>query len=67
MMRAAGLTWVLRYYTTRAGGKRVEHMVTIGHVKDIGPKKSDASRGADRQKLRDIQVPHVTRSVSSKA
>jgi hypothetical protein len=28
-------------------------MVAIGLVKDIGPKKSDASREADRQKLRE--------------
>ncbi len=47
------MTWVLRYYTTRADGKRVEHMVAIGLVKDIGPKKADASREADRQKLRE--------------
>lgn len=51
--RADGMTWVLRYYTTRADGKRVEHMITIGLVKDIGPKKSDASREADRQKVRE--------------
>ena len=51
--RADGMTWVLRYYTTRADGKRVEHMVGIGLVKDIGPKKADASREADRQKLRE--------------
>jgi len=51
--RAEGMTWVLRYYTTRADGKRVEHTVAIGLVKDIGPKKADASREADRQKLRE--------------
>lgn len=51
--RAEGMTWVLRYYTTRADGKRVEHMVGIGLVKDIGPKKADASRETDRQKLRE--------------
>jgi hypothetical protein len=44
---------VLRYYTTRADGKRVEHMVAIGLVKNIGPRKADASREADRQKLRE--------------
>src|SRR5229473_1536087 len=44
--RADGMTWVLRYYTTRADGKRVEHMVALGLVKDIGPKKADASREA---------------------
>jgi integrase len=47
------LTWVLRYYKTRADGKRVEHTVTVGLVKNIGPKKADASREADRQKLRE--------------
>src|SRR6202034_3644125 len=47
--RADGMTWVLRYYTTRADGKGVEHIVAIGLVKDIGPKKSDASREADRR------------------
>jgi hypothetical protein len=47
------MTWILRYYKTRADGKRVEHTVTIGLVKDIGPKKADASREADRQKLRE--------------
>ncbi len=47
------MTWVLRYYTTRADGKRVEHTTTIGLVKDIGPKKADASRETDRQKLRE--------------
>ena len=51
--RAEGMTWVLRYYKTRADGTRVEHTVTIGLVKDIGPKKADASREADRQKLRE--------------
>src|SRR5215510_10407390 len=51
--RADGMTWVLRYYTTRADGKRVEHTVAIGLVRNIGPKKADASREADRQKLRE--------------
>ena len=51
--RAEGMTWVLRYYTTRADGKRVEHTVAIGLVKDIGPNKADASREVDRQKLRE--------------
>ena len=51
--RAEGMAWVLRYYTTRTDGKRVEHMVSIGLVRDIGPKKADASREADRQKLRE--------------
>ncbi len=52
-MRADGMTWVLRYYATRSDGKRVEHMVAIGLVKDIGPKQADASREVDRQKLRE--------------
>ena len=51
--RADGMTRVLRYYTTRADGKRVEHIIAIGLVKDIGPKKADASREADRQKVRE--------------
>ena len=57
--RAEGMTWVLRYYATRADGKRVEHTVAIGLVKDIGPKKADASREADRQKLRET-INHTT-------
>ena len=52
IQRAEGMTWVLRYYTTRPDGKRVEHTVAIGLVKDVGPKKADASREVDRQMLR---------------
>ena len=63
--RAEGMTWVLRYYTTRADGKRVEHMVAIGLVKDIGPKKADASREADRQKLRET-INHYNPSRESR-
>ena len=51
--RAAGMTWVLRYYATRSDGKRVERTTAIGLVKDIGPSLADASREVDRQKLRE--------------
>jgi len=51
--RADGQTWVLRYYVTRADGKRVEHKALVGLVKDIGSFKADASREVDRQKLRE--------------
>jgi len=50
---ADGMTRVLRYYATRADGKRVEHTVAIGLVKDVGPKKADACREVDSQKLRE--------------
>ena len=53
IMRAEGLTWVLRYYATRSDGKRVERTTAIGLVKDIGPTPADASREVDRQKLRE--------------
>ena len=53
IMRAEGLTWVLRYYATRSDGKRVERTTAIGLVKDIGPSPADASREVDRQKLRE--------------
>ena len=43
--RADGLTWIYRYQTTRpSDGKRVEHPVVIGLVKDIGKSKADAWR-----------------------
>ena len=51
--RADGMTWILRHYIRRADGKRVEHTVTIGLVEDVGPKKADAEREVDRQKLRE--------------
>ena len=53
IMRAEGLTWVLRYYATRSDGKRVERTTAVGLVKDIGPSPADASREVDRQKLRE--------------
>ena len=53
IMRAEGLTWVLRYYATRSDGKRVERTTAIGLVKDIGSSPADASREVDRQKLRE--------------
>ena len=52
-MRAHGPTWVLRYYATRADGKRVERKAPVGLVRDIGPAEADASREVDRQRLRD--------------
>ncbi|HTR26866.1 MAG TPA: tyrosine-type recombinase/integrase [Terriglobales bacterium] len=52
IMRAEGLTWVLRYYATRSDGKRVERNA-VGLVKDIGSSPADASREVDRQKLRE--------------
>ena len=53
IMRAEGLTWVLRYYATRSDGKRVERTTSVGLVKDIGSSPADASREVDRQKLRE--------------
>ena len=53
IMRAEGLTWVLRYYATRSDGKRVERTTAVGLVKDIGSSPADASREVDRQKLRE--------------
>jgi integrase len=44
---------VLRYYVTRSDGKRVEHKVPVGLVRDIGPTEADASREVDRQHLRE--------------
>ena len=38
--RADGMTWALRYYTTRADGKRVEHTVAIGLVQKHRPEES---------------------------
>jgi integrase len=51
--RAGGLTWVLRYYATRADGKRVERTIAIGLVEEIGSTLADAWREVDRQKLRE--------------
>jgi hypothetical protein len=41
--RAEGLTWVLRYYATRADGKRVERTTAIGLVNDVGSTAADVS------------------------
>lgn len=53
IMRAEGLTRVLRYYATRSDGKRVERTTAVGLVKDIGSSPADASREVDRQNLRE--------------
>jgi hypothetical protein len=42
-----GETWVLRYRVTNAEGKRVEHIATIGLVREF-PKGKDAWREVDR-------------------
>jgi len=49
--RKDGDTWVLRYYTTREGdGRRVEHKVAIGLVRDFSS-ESSAWAEVDRQHL----------------
>jgi len=49
--RKDGDTWVLRFYTTRQDdGRRVEHKVAIGLVRDI-PNESSAWAEVDRQHL----------------
>src|ERR1700688_899574 len=45
--RKEGETWVLRYRVTSADGRRVEHIATIGLVRDF-PKDRDAWREVDR-------------------
>jgi integrase len=45
--RKEGETWVLRYRVTNAEGKRVEHIATIGLVREF-PKDGDAWREVDR-------------------
>jgi integrase len=45
--RKEGETWVLRYRVTSAEGKRVEHIATIGLVREF-PKDKDAWREVDR-------------------
>jgi len=47
LQRKAGETWVLRYRVTNADGKRVEHNVSVGLVRDF-PKENDAWREIDR-------------------
>ena len=49
--RAKGKVWVLRYLTNRAGdGKRVEHKVVIGPVRDF-PSKASAWAEIEHQHL----------------
>jgi len=45
--RKEGETWVLRYRVTSADGRRVEHIATIGLVREF-PKDRDAWREVDR-------------------
>jgi integrase len=45
--RKEGETWVLRFRVTNAEGKRVEHIATIGLVREF-PKDGDAWREVDR-------------------
>ena len=45
--RKEGETWVLRYRVTSADGRRVEHIATIGLVRQF-PKDRDAWREVDR-------------------
>src|SRR5260370_27373899 len=45
--RKEGETWVLRYQVTSADGRRVEHIATIGLVRQF-PKDRDAWREVDR-------------------
>src|SRR5467141_2501163 len=45
--RKEGETWVLRYRVTGAEGRRIEHIATVGLVRDF-PKDRDACREVDR-------------------
>jgi integrase len=47
LRRKEGETWVLRYRVTNAEGKRVEHIATVGLVRNF-PKDKDAWREVDR-------------------
>lgn len=47
VQRRNGLTWVLRYRATKADGRRVESIVTVGLVKDF-PTGTEARREVDR-------------------
>jgi len=51
--RKNGPTWVYRFQTTRADGKRVEHTMPLGSVGQIGDKEKDAWDEVDRQHLRE--------------
>ena len=49
--RKSGPTWVLRYYSTRASdGKRVEHTLAVGLVREF-PSESSAWAEVQRQHL----------------
>ncbi len=48
--RKDGRTWLLRFRTTRADGKRVEHKVRVGLLRDL-PKKADVWRAVEKQRL----------------
>ncbi len=48
--RKEGDTWVLRFRVSTADGKRVEHTLPVGFVRDL-PKKADAWREADKRGL----------------
>src|SRR5712664_2767644 len=45
--RKEGETWVLTYRVTSADGRRIEHIATVGLVRDF-PKDRDAWREVDR-------------------
>jgi len=45
--RKGGQTWVLRYRVTKPDGKRVEHGIRVGLVRDF-PKEKDAWREVDK-------------------
>jgi hypothetical protein len=55
--RKEGETWVLRYRVTSADGRRVEHIATIGLVREF-PKDKDAWREVDRLGL-GVRINHT--------
>jgi|ERR1019366_2162174 integrase len=57
--RKEGETWVLRYRVTNTDGKRVEHILPVGLVRDF-PKARDAWREVDKLALL-TRVNHDTR------
>jgi integrase len=60
--RKEGETWVLRFRVTNAEGRRVEHSVPVGLVRDF-PKDSDAWREVDRRGL-GVRINDDSSSVS---
>jgi integrase len=44
---------VFRFYVTRFDGKRVEHKIALGLVKEVGSEESAAWREVDRQRCRE--------------